>query len=143
MCRVLVSLLLFSLSACSLAMDHADDLTDAQLEARYAQLDTSLRRMAGANEKQLLSAMGRTPDTTFPAGDDRTRVLQWWWDTSYAGPACTPALYQSRSIGIYAPQRTVRQDCIVQWTVAKGTSETYRWQGYGCRSVNLVSMPAP
>ena len=69
MCRVLVSLLLFSLLACSIA-DQTDDQNFAQLDARYAQFDARLRGMAGANERQLLGAMGRIPN----AGIWRTSV---------------------------------------------------------------------
>ena len=118
MCRVLVSLLLFSLSACSLTMDRADELSDAQLEERYAQLDTNFRAMAGAPEGQLLSAMGRMPDTSFPAGNGEARVLQWWWDT----PTCAP----KRRVGGYSPSPApVRESlCIVEWTVADGISQT-------------------
>jgi hypothetical protein len=76
MCRVLVSLLLFSLLACSIAIDQTDDQNFAQLDARYAQFDARLRGMAGANERQLLGAMGRIPDTSYQVGD-QTNVLQW------------------------------------------------------------------
>jgi hypothetical protein len=132
MCRVLVSLLLFSLSACSLAMDHNDDLTDAQLEARYAQLDARLRGMAGANERQLFKAMGRMPDTIFPQiGDDQTKILQWWWDT----PICSPR----RRIDRYSPSPVRESFCIVQWTVSDDTSQKYYWQGYGCGLITLAN----
>jgi hypothetical protein len=130
MSRVLVSLLLLSLLAC----DQTDDRT-------YVSFDARLREMAGANERQLLGAMGRIPDSSYQLGD-QTKVLQWQWDTSYGTPACTPSYIGRRSIGVY-PANEVRENCIVQWTVAKGTSQTYRWQGRGCRSVTLVSMPLP
>jgi hypothetical protein len=55
MCRILVSLLLFSPLAC---------------DQTYAQFDARLRGMAGANERQLLDAMGRIPN----AGIWRTSV---------------------------------------------------------------------
>src|SRR5215813_11186051 len=114
--RVLVSLLLFSLSACSLAMDQADDLGDAQLEARYAQLDARLRGMAGANERQLFNAMGRMPDTTFSqVGDEQTKVLQWWWDT----PSCS----RTKVIDAYSLRPVRESFCIVEWTVSKDTSQ--------------------
>jgi hypothetical protein len=130
--RVLVSLLLFSLSACSLAMDQADDLSDAQLEARQAQLDARLRGMAGASERQLLGAMGRMPDTTFfQVGDDRTKVLQWWWDT----PSCSP---RRKSEG-YSPSPVRESFCVVEWTVAEDTSQTFHWQGHGCSSIALAN----
>jgi len=83
MCRVLVSLLLFSLLACSIA-DQTDDQNFAQLDTRYAQFDARLRGMAGANERQLLGAMGRIPDTSYQVGD-QTNVLQWWWDMCTVG----------------------------------------------------------
>ena len=35
------------------------------------------------------------------------------------------------------PPTLVRQNCIVEWTVANGATKAYRWQGNGCRSVNL------
>jgi hypothetical protein len=133
--RVLVSLLLFCLSACSLATDQADDLTDAQLEARFAQLDARLRAMTGDTERQLLSAMGRVPDTTFPGvGNDQTRVLQWWWDT----PSCSPR----RVVDTYTQQPVRESFCTVEWTVSKDTSQTYHWAGYGCRSIPLANFTA-
>jgi hypothetical protein len=128
--RVLVSLLLFSLLAC--------DLTD---DRSYANFDARLREMAGANERQLLGSMGRIPDNSYQLAD-QTKVLQWRWDTSYDSPACTSAYRGRRSIGVY-PMSPVRENCVVEWTVSKGTSQTYHWQGVGCRSVTLVSMPPP
>src|ERR1700730_11727885 len=103
MCRVLVSLLLLSLLACSIAIDQTDDQNFAQLDARYAQFDTRLRGMAGANERQLLGAMGRIPDTSYQVGD-QTKVLQWWWDTSYTSPSWTsPSCSPRRGISGYSP----------------------------------------
>jgi hypothetical protein len=130
MSRVLVSLLMLSLLAC----DQTDDRT-------YANFDARLREMAGANERQLLGAMGRIPDSSYQLAD-QTKVLQWSWDTSYGSPSCTPTYVGRRSIGVY-PSSPGRENCIVQWTVSKGTSQTYHWQGVGCRSVTLVSMPPP
>jgi len=131
MCRVLVSLLLFSLLACSIATDQADDQNFAQLDARYAQFDARLRGMAGANERQLLGAMGRIPDTSYQVGD-QTNVLQWWWDTP--SPSCSPR----RGRGGYSS--TLSDGCRVEWTVSKGTSQWYQWEGYGCRP-DTVSFP--
>jgi len=124
MCRVLVSLLLFSLVACSIAIDQTDDTTFAQLDAR-------LRKMAGLNERQLLGAMGRMPDSSYQVGDDQTRVLQWSWDT----PSCSPR----RGISRYSPSPVREGLCIIEWTVSNGTSQTYHWQGYGCRSLTLAN----
>ena len=59
MCRILVSVLLFSLLAC-----------DQTVDQTYAQFDARLRGMSGANERQLLDAMGRIPN----AGIWRTSV---------------------------------------------------------------------
>jgi len=130
MCRVLVSLLLFSLLACSIASEQTDDQNFAQLDARYAQFDARLRGMAGANERQLLSAMGRIPDTSYQVGD-QTNILQWWWDAP--SPSCSPR----REIGGYSSGPVRESFCAVEWTVSKGTSQTYHWQGNGCRSVTL------
>jgi hypothetical protein len=127
MSRVLVSLLLFSLLACSI--EQTDDLTDAQLETRYANFDVRLRAMLGATERQLLGAMGRIPDTSYPLGD-QTKVLQWWWDVS---PSCSPR----REISAVSPSPVRESFCVVEWTVSKGTSQTFHWQGYGCRSVTF------
>jgi hypothetical protein len=127
--RVLVSLLLLSFVSC--------DLTD---DRSYAQLDARLREMAGVNERQLLGSMGRIPDNSYQLAD-QTKVLQWRWDTSYDSPSCTPMYHGRRSIGVYPLQ--VRENCVVEWTVSRGTSQTYHWQGVGCRSVTLVSMPPP
>ncbi|HYX01464.1 MAG TPA: hypothetical protein VE963_05215 [Reyranella sp.] len=118
MCRVLVSLLLFALVACSIATDdQTDDLTFAQFDAR-------LRAMTGASERQLLGAMGRIPDNSYQIGDG-TKVLQWyWWDTSYDSPRCAPRKYTT----------TLQDGCRVEWTVSKNTSQWYHWEGHGCRS---------
>ena len=127
MCRVLVSLLLLSLLSCStFVVDPTDDVA-------IAQFDTRLRGMTGANERQLLGAMGRIPDNVYQLGD-QTKVLQWWfWDTTPDSPSCTPR----RHSGYLS---TLRDGCSVEWTVSKGTSQSYHWEGYGCRSdtVNLA-----
>ena len=128
MCRVLVSLLLFSLLACSMAIDQTDDTTFALFDAR-------LRGMAGASERQLLDAMGRIPDNSYRIGD-QTKVLQWWWwNTSYDSPSCSPRR------GIGSNSLTLRDGCRVEWTVSQGTSKWYHWEGYGCRS-DAVVFPA-
>jgi hypothetical protein len=133
--RVLVSLLLLAISACSIARDRTDDLTDEQLEARFAQLDARLRAMAGASERQLFRAMGRTPDSSFfKVNDDQTRILQWWWDT----PSCAPR----RVVDAYTGSPVRESFCIVEWTVSKDTSQTYHWEGLGCRSIGLASYNA-
>jgi hypothetical protein len=67
-------------------MDQTDDLTDAQLEARYAQLDARLRGMTSANERHLLGTMGRMPDSSYQVGDGQTKILQWRWDTQSCSP---------------------------------------------------------
>jgi hypothetical protein len=161
MCRVLVSLLLFPLflGACAVAdltqlalvlvgdavlyipsPSLTRDQTDAQSDARYAQFDARLTEMAGANERQLLGAMGRVPDNSYQL-DDLTKVLQWRWDETYISPSCSPT-YHGRPSGGYPPS-LVHESCVVDWTVTKGTSQTYHWVGYGCRSVTLVSYPVP
>jgi hypothetical protein len=121
MCRVLVSLLLLTpfLGACG--------QTNAQFDAR-------LREMAGTNERQLVSAMGRSPDNSYRL-DDQTKILQWRWDRSYISPGWSPPrYYRGRSID-ENPPTLVRESCRVEWTVSKGTSQTYHWEGDGCRSV--------
>lgn len=131
MYRFLVSLLFpLLLGAC--------EQIDAQTDARF---DARLREMAGANERELLGAMGRIPDNSYQLGD-QIKVLQWWWDTPYGSPSCTPTFVGRRSIGVFPPS-SVRESCLVEWTVSNGTSQRYHWQGYGCRSVTLVSLPAP
>jgi len=112
----------------------------------YAEFDMRLREMAGANERDLLGNMGRIPDNTYQL-DDETKVLQWRWDTSYISPGMPPMYHRVgrrswMSVGGFPPT-LVREDCIVEWTVAKGVSQHYRWQGIGCRSVTLISTPAP
>ena len=102
-------------------------------------LDLRLREMAGASERDLLGGMGRIPDNSYQL-DAETRILQWRWDTSYISPGMAP-MYQRLGRmwmpmgGI--PPTLVRQGCIVEWTVTSGTTKAYRWQGDGCRSVNL------
>ena len=109
------------------------------------QFDLRLREMAGTNERDLLGSMGRIPDNSYQL-DGETKVLQWRWDTSYLSPG-TPPIYQ-RAGGIWMPiggfpPTLVREGCIVEWTVSHGTTQSYRWQGSGCRSVTLISTPAP
>jgi hypothetical protein len=122
-----VSLLLLSLLAC----DHTTD------DVSYAQLDARLRGMSGASERQLLGAMGRIPDSSYRLGD-QLKVLQWKWDTAYSSPSCTTGRGTRGS-----PQTWVHETCTVEWTVANGASQTYRWQGHGCKSVELVSFAVP
>ncbi len=106
--------------------------------------DLRLRGMAGSSERQLLAGMGRIPDNSYQL-DDQTKVLQWRWDTSYISPGSAP-MYQRIGGGLWVPfggfpPSLVRQGCIVEWTVANGTSQTYRWQGDGCRLSTLASVP--
>ena len=101
--------------------------------------------MAGANERGLLGSMGRIPDSSYQL-DEQTKVLQWRWDTSYISPGVAP-MYQRvgaiwMPIGGFGPT-LVREGCIVEWTVNRGTTQSYRWQGSGCRSVTLISSPVP
>jgi hypothetical protein len=108
-----------------MAIDETDEVTLAQFDAR-------LRGMAGASERQLLGAMGRIPDNSYQIGD-QTKVLQWlWWDTSYGSPSCSPR----RGRGGYSS--TLSDGCRVEWTVSKGTSQWYHWEGYGCRSDTVI-----
>jgi hypothetical protein len=110
------------------------------------QFDMRLREMAGTNERGLLGSMGRIPDNTYQL-DDETKVLQWRWDTSYISPGMAP-MYSRMGRGIWVPvggfpPTLVREGCIVEWTVSRGATQNYRWQGKGCRSVTLISTPAP
>ena len=103
--------------------------------------DLRLREMAGSSERDLLGSMGRIPDNSYQL-DTETRILQWRWDTSYISPGMAP-MYQRfggmlMPIGGFPPT-LVRQGCIVEWTVANGATKAYRWQGSGCRSVNLYA----
>ena len=103
--------------------------------------DLRLREMAGSSERDLVGNMGRIPDNTYQL-DAETRILQWRWDTSYISPGMAP-MYQRfggllMPIGGFPPT-LVRQGCIVEWTVANGATQAYRWQGNGCRSVNLYA----
>ena len=103
--------------------------------------DLRLREMAGTSERDLVGNMGRIPDNTYQL-DAETRILQWRWDTSYISPGMAP-MYQRfggllMPIGGFPPT-LARQGCIVEWTVANGATQAYRWQGSGCRSVNLYA----
>lgn len=120
--RVLAILAFLSLVAC---------------QANYDAFDLRLSEMAGGSEASLLGGMGRIPDNTYQL-DDNTKILQWRWDTSYISPG-TPPMYRRigwgwTPIGGFPPT-LVRESCIVEWTVAKGSAQAYRWQGTGCRSV--------
>jgi hypothetical protein len=121
--RILAILAFLPLLACAQAGNEAFDLR--------------LREMAGSSESSLLGSMGRIPDSTYQV-DDATKILQWRWDTSYISPG-TPPMYQRigwtwMPIGGFPPT-LVREGCIVEWTVTKGSAQAYRWQGSGCRSV--------
>jgi hypothetical protein len=41
------------------------------------------------------------------------------------------------------PPTLVRQGCIVEWTVTKGATQSYRWQGSGCNTVTIHATPPP
>lgn len=128
---VLAILILLLASACATGPTATDDF------------DLRLREMAGTSERDLLGGMGRIPDNSYQI-DSETKVLQWRWDTSYVSPGMPP-MYQRfgrmwMPIGGFPPT-IVREGCIVEWTVAKGSTQTYRWQGNGCRSVTLAGVP--
>ncbi|CAN5821418.1 hypothetical protein BH11PSE3_BH11PSE3_35880 [soil metagenome] len=128
---VLAFLLLLSVAACATQ-------TDQQFELR-------LREMSGSDERGLLSSMGRIPDNTYQLDED-TRILQWRWDTSYIAGGWTP-MYQRVGWGMWMPiggfpPTLVRQGCIVEWTVTKGATQSFRWQGSGCNTVSIHSAPA-
>ena len=129
--RVLASLILVPLAACG---------------PTNADFDLRLREMSGTNERGLLGGMGRIPDNTYQL-DEETKVLQWRWDTSYISPGIEP-MYTRVGRGMWMPMggfppTLVREGCIVEWTVTKGATQNYRWQGNGCRTVALVSTPPP
>jgi hypothetical protein len=110
------------------------------------EFDMRLREMTGSDERALLGNMGRIPDGTYQL-DEETRILQWRWDTSYISPGFAP-MYTRVGPGMWMPlggfpPTLVRQGCIVEWTVAKGATQAYRWQGSGCRQVTIESSPPP
>lgn len=128
---VLAFLLVLLVSACAMQSN--------------ADFDLRLREMSGSDERSLLGSMGRIPDNSYQL-DDETKILQWRWDTSYVSPGMAP-MYQRAGRGIWVPMggfppTLVREGCIVEWTVSKGTTQSYRWQGNGCRTVTLAS-PVP
>ena len=41
------------------------------------------------------------------------------------------------------PPTLVRQGCIVEWTVTKGNTQSYRWQGSGCNTVTIHATAPP
>jgi hypothetical protein len=131
--RLLAPLSLLLLAGCS---------TRAEREAVF---DSQLREMAGQPEAQLLSSMGRIPDNTYQL-EDGTKILQWRWDTSYIDPGVAPMLVRYGGWGWgwgggwWAPMggfppTLVRQNCIVEWTLAGGTAKGFRWQGAGCQKI--------
>ena len=98
-----------------------------------------LREMAGSDERDLLGSMGRIPDNSYQL-DTATKILQWRWDTSYI--AEVGRAYQRVGWGMWMPiggfpPTLVRQGCIVEWTVTKGSTQSYRWQGNGCTTVTI------
>ena len=104
-----------------------------------------LREIAGSDERSLLGGMGRIPDNTYQLDED-TKILQWRWDTSYISPGWAP-VYQRVGWGMWVPMggippTLVRQGCIVEWTVTRGATQSYRWQGSGCSTVTIhAAMP--
>ena len=110
-------------------MDPTGELTAADLPPAWSPV---LGLRDSSHERQLLGAMGRIPDNSYQIGD-QTKVLQWlWWDTSYGSPSCSPR----RGRGGYSS--TLSDGCRVEWTVSKGTSQWYHWEGYGCRSDTVI-----
>ena len=110
------------------------------------EFDMRLREMAGSNERALLGGMGRIPDNTYQLDED-TKILQWRWDTSYIVGGWAPT-YQRVGWGMWMPiggfpPTLVRQGCIVEWTVTKGNTQSYRWQGSGCNTVTIHATPPP
>jgi hypothetical protein len=108
-----------------------------------AEFDMRLREMAGSSERDLLGSMGRIPDNSYQL-DDETKVLQWRWDTSYISPGMPPMYHRFGRMWMPMggfPPTLVREGCIVEWTVAKGATQNYRWQGNGCRSAILAGSP--
>ena len=102
--------------------------------------------MAGISERDLLGSMGRIPDNSYQLDED-TKILQWRWDTSYISPGWLPT-YQRIGRGLWMPvggfpPTLVRQGCIVEWTVSKGATQSYRWQGSGCTAVTIHATPPP
>jgi hypothetical protein len=65
------------------------------------------------------------PDSSYQF-DDETKVLQWRWDRFYINPPIPRA-----------PPSLTHESCIVEWTVTKGTSQTYHWKGNACHRVPL------
>jgi len=105
------------------------------------EFDMRLREMAGSNERSLLGGMGRIPDNSYQLDED-TKILQWRWDTSYIVGGWAPT-YQRVGWGMWMPiggfpPTLVRQGCIVEWTVTKGNTQSYRWQGSGCNTVTRI-----
>jgi hypothetical protein len=110
------------------------------------EFDMRLREMAGNNERALLGGMGRIPDNSYQLDED-TKILQWRWDTSYIAGGWAPT-YQRVGWGMWMPiggfpPTLVRQGCIVEWTVTKGNTQSYRWQGSGCNTVTIHATPPP
>jgi hypothetical protein len=110
------------------------------------EFDMRLREMAGSNERALLGGMGRIPDNTYQLDDD-TKILQWRWDTSYITGGWAPT-YQRVGWGTWMPiggfpPTFVRQGCIVEWTVTKGSTQSYRWQGRSCNTITIHATPPP
>jgi hypothetical protein len=109
------------------------------------EFDMRLREMAGSDERGLLGGMGRIPDNTYQLDED-TKILQWRWDTSYISPGWAPT-YQRVGRSMWVPMggippSLVRQGCIVEWTVTRGATQSYRWQGNGCSTVTIhAAMP--
>jgi len=105
--------------------------------------DRRLGEMGGGDERALLAAMGRIPDNSYQL-DDETRILQWRWDTSYIAGGWAPAY--RRVGGLWVPMggfppTLVRQGCIVEWTLSRGRTQSYRWQGSGCSAALLHGAP--
>ncbi len=129
--RVLAHVILLSLAACATQTNQEFDLR--------------LREMAGSDERGLLGSMGRIPDNTYQL-DEQTKILQWRWDTSYISGGWAP-MYQRVGRGLWMPlggfpPTLVRQGCIVEWTVANGNTQSYRWQGGGCSVATIQGWPS-
>lgn len=98
--------------------------------------DAWQKSLKGVPERTLIIAMGKIPDGSFQL-DQRTRILQWRWDTSYITKGVPPDYRLVNGVwvaqGGVAPQ-LVKEGCIAEWFVEDGRAARYRWEGWACRA---------
>lgn len=99
--------------------------------------DAWQRSLKNVPEPALIAAMGRIPEASYQL-DERTKILQWRWNTAYLNPGIPPD-YKLLN-GVWTPSggvapSLVTEGCIAEWYVQDRRAIRYRWEGWACRAM--------